>query len=300
MNPPAKQKFTLDNDSGWVETPKLRHGIMRSPERKATSVPSSPSMIQSNHFEILSPSLSSPSTLSSSAKKHRHRKKKKTPQHGSSSSRNSPLSQELMTHDWDDHIVPINDEDTLPSPALKEQQTQAQQPDVSLRQISFLDYLKDELTVADFDSAQELKRERVTNFLGVPGAIEKVQSTEHDTHQDQVSWCQSSWWDSGSLCVWIPFCIPLPFFRFDSVWHSTISWSTCTRTSKRCSSREKGVYMLACCKRAQGLIPWPDLCGWNRHKSATYSRGFSSSLHALPCAGWTHRASTTRFEARQC
>lgn len=92
-----------------------------------------------------------------------------------------------MTHDWDDHIVPINDEDTLPSPALKEQQTQAQQPDVSLRQISFLDYLKDELTVADFDSAQELKRERVTNFLGVPGAIEKVQSTEHDTHQDQVS-----------------------------------------------------------------------------------------------------------------
>ncbi|OAD05118.1 hypothetical protein MUCCIDRAFT_139700 [Mucor lusitanicus CBS 277.49] len=149
-------------------------------------------MIQSNHFEILSPSLSSPpaasTTSSSSAKKHKHRKKKKTPQH-SSSSRNSPLSQELTTHDWDDHIVPINDEDTLPSPALKEQQAPPQDtaqqpspqkqpsqplPDDSLRQISFLDYLKDELTVADFDSAQELKRERVTNFLGVPGAIEKL------------------------------------------------------------------------------------------------------------------------------
>ncbi|KAK4519180.1 uncharacterized protein ATC70_009412 [Mucor velutinosus] len=182
----SKQKFPLD-DGGWVETPKLRHRLIHSPERKASSVPSSPSMIQSNHFEILSPSLSSLPASSSSTKKHKHRKKKKTPQH-SSSSRNSPLSQELAAHDWDDHIVPINDEDTLPSPALKEQASpqdtvqqpsQQQQPslplpDDSLRQISFLDYLKDELTVADFDSAQELKRERVTNFLGVPGAIEKL------------------------------------------------------------------------------------------------------------------------------
>ncbi|GAN06292.1 DUF747-domain-containing protein [Mucor ambiguus] len=184
----SKQTFLLD-DGGWVETPKLRHRNIYSPERKATSVPSSPSMVQSNHFEILSPSLSSPPASTSSAKKHKHRKKKKALQN-SSSSRNSPLSQELTTHDWDDHIVPINDEDTLPSPALKEQappqETLQQQqpsqplPDDSLRQISFLDYLKDELTVADFDSAQELKRERVTNFLGVPGAIEKVQSRDND------------------------------------------------------------------------------------------------------------------------
>lgn len=201
----SKQKFPLD-DGGWVETPKLRHRTIHSPERKATSVPSSPSMIQSNHFEILSPSLSSPpaasTTSSSSAKKHKHRKKKKTPQH-SSSSRNSPLSQELTTHDWDDHIVPINDEDTLPSPALKEQQAPPQDtaqqpspqkqpsqplPDDSLRQISFLDYLKDELTVADFDSAQELKRERVTNFLGVPGAIEKVQFRNNDPACNPVAY----------------------------------------------------------------------------------------------------------------
>ncbi|CAO0801987.1 unnamed protein product [Mucor circinelloides] len=184
MNPSDKRQFPLD-DGGWVETPKLRHRIINSPERKATSVPSSPSLVQRNHFNILSPSLSSPST----SKKPKHRKKKKTPQN-SSSSRNSPLSHELTTHDWDDHIVPLNDEDTLPSPAVKEQapqqdtfqqptpplpQQQSQPlPDASLRQISFLDYLKDELTVADFDSAQELKRERVTNFLGVPGAIEKL------------------------------------------------------------------------------------------------------------------------------
>ncbi|KAG1443624.1 hypothetical protein G6F56_010605 [Rhizopus delemar] len=49
---------------------------------------------------------------------------------------------------------------------------------VEPKTVSFVDYLKDELTVADFDSAQELKRERVTNFLGVPGAIEKVCTSE--------------------------------------------------------------------------------------------------------------------------
>jgi len=194
MNPSDKRQFPLD-DGGWVETPKLRHRIINSPERKATSVPSSPSLVQRNHFNILSPSLSSPST----SKKPKHRKKKKTPQN-SSSSRNSPLSHELTTHDWDDHIVPLNDEDTLPSPAVKEQapqqdtfqqptpplpQQQSQPlPDASLRQISFLDYLKDELTGADFDSAQELKRERVTNFLGVPGAIEKVQFAKKTIHTE--------------------------------------------------------------------------------------------------------------------
>ncbi|KAI9030899.1 eukaryotic membrane protein family-domain-containing protein [Phycomyces nitens] len=39
---------------------------------------------------------------------------------------------------------------------------------------SFWDYLRDELTVSDFDSGQEIKRERVTNFLGVPVALEKL------------------------------------------------------------------------------------------------------------------------------
>ncbi|KAH8549943.1 eukaryotic membrane protein family-domain-containing protein [Umbelopsis sp. PMI_123] len=41
---------------------------------------------------------------------------------------------------------------------------------------SIWDYLKDELTASDFDSAQDLKRERVTNLLGVPGAVEKLMS----------------------------------------------------------------------------------------------------------------------------
>ncbi|CAO3621335.1 unnamed protein product [Cunninghamella blakesleeana] len=40
--------------------------------------------------------------------------------------------------------------------------------------MSFWDYLMDELTVSDFDTSQEIKRERITNFLAVPGALEKM------------------------------------------------------------------------------------------------------------------------------
>ena len=39
---------------------------------------------------------------------------------------------------------------------------------------SLWDYLREELLATDFDSHQELKWERVSNFLSVPLAIEKV------------------------------------------------------------------------------------------------------------------------------
>lgn len=39
---------------------------------------------------------------------------------------------------------------------------------------SLWDYLKEELLATDFDSHQELKWERVSNFLSVPIALEKV------------------------------------------------------------------------------------------------------------------------------
>ncbi len=39
---------------------------------------------------------------------------------------------------------------------------------------SLWDYLREEMLATDFDSHQELKWERVTNFLSVPLAIEKV------------------------------------------------------------------------------------------------------------------------------
>lgn len=39
---------------------------------------------------------------------------------------------------------------------------------------SLWDYLREELLATDFDSHQELKWERVGNFLSMPVAIEKV------------------------------------------------------------------------------------------------------------------------------
>lgn len=42
---------------------------------------------------------------------------------------------------------------------------------------SIWDYLREELLATDFDSHQELKWERVSNFLSVPLAIEKVEFT---------------------------------------------------------------------------------------------------------------------------
>ncbi|KAF9918873.1 hypothetical protein BX616_004825 [Lobosporangium transversale] len=40
--------------------------------------------------------------------------------------------------------------------------------------VTLWDYLKEELTAADFETTQELKRERVANFLSVPIAFEKM------------------------------------------------------------------------------------------------------------------------------
>jgi hypothetical protein len=39
---------------------------------------------------------------------------------------------------------------------------------------SIWDYLREELLATDFDSHQELKWERVSNFLNIPVAMEKV------------------------------------------------------------------------------------------------------------------------------
>jgi hypothetical protein len=167
--------------TGWVETPKLRKKVAIQEERKkAASVPTTP-LQQENHFDILSPP-SSPTMSRRKKKKKRH-----SPVQSSSNSIKSPLSNEIRG-EWDDHRVPtshgldglhiIRNEDIPESIEPEEPQSSPvdeQPPAVeTLQQISFLDYLRDELTVADFDSAQELKRERVTNFLGVPAAIEKV------------------------------------------------------------------------------------------------------------------------------
>lgn len=167
-----ENRFPINSE--WVETPKVRKRIVNQEEKKkASSVPTTP--LQNNHFDLLSP----PSSPSSSTPKKKKKRRPRSTQSGSSSSNRSPLSQEI-TNEWDDHIVPCNEMEGLRITTNLEPDTQ---PTETLRQISFLDYLKDELTVADFDSAQELKRERVTNFLRVPAAIEKVKMNRQVHHK---------------------------------------------------------------------------------------------------------------------
>ncbi|KAI8985354.1 eukaryotic membrane protein family-domain-containing protein [Pilobolus umbonatus] len=138
-------KANLPN-SGWIKSPEVKQRLFQS-ERRASSVPNTP--VQKNNFGILSPP-------------GKKKKKKKRLQ---------------SVQQWD-QTVPQNDglllsiTDTQPDHKLSQQTTHQEDPVQT--HISFLEYLKDELTVADFDSAQELKRERVTNFLGVPSAIEKL------------------------------------------------------------------------------------------------------------------------------
>ena len=55
-----------------------------------------------------------------------------------------------------------------PSTPLEESQPAAEIP------FSLWDYLREEILATDFDSHQEIKWERVSNFLQVPFAIEKV------------------------------------------------------------------------------------------------------------------------------
>lgn len=124
----------MENNTDWVETPKLRPKLYTIEKRNAVSVPTTPVLKSSNHFQVLSPPSSS-----------RSKKKKKKPPHPT-----KPTEQ------------------VVPSLVQEEQQPK------SLHQISFFDYLRDELTVTDFNSVQELKKERITNFLGVPAAIERV------------------------------------------------------------------------------------------------------------------------------
>lgn len=52
------------------------------------------------------------------------------------------------------------------------------QPDPYSVPFSLWDYLREELLATDFDSHQELKWERVSNFLSMPLAMEKVRDLE--------------------------------------------------------------------------------------------------------------------------
>src|SRR5882757_268733 len=67
---------------------------------------------------------------------------------------------------------------SLPSspvePATPVEETQSPASPAAEVPFSLWDYLREEILATDFDSHQEIKWERVSNFLQVPFAIEKV------------------------------------------------------------------------------------------------------------------------------
>ena len=66
----------------------------------------------------------------------------------------------------------------LPSPPARSPPPSARGPPLDAQShqplFSLWDYLREELLATDFDSHQELKWERVSNFLSIPLAMEKV------------------------------------------------------------------------------------------------------------------------------
>jgi hypothetical protein len=69
-----------------------------------------------------------------------------------------------------------------------------QSQDVSAPPFSLWDYLREELLATDFDSHQELKWERVSNFLNIPLAMEKVRPITHFTSNLQLVLTDNRLW----------------------------------------------------------------------------------------------------------
>lgn len=89
---------------------------------------------------------------------------------------------------------------------------------------SIWDYLREELLATDFDSHQELKWERVSNFLSMPIALEKVSClvlTRRCQTLTQIMICRS--FSLVSSSAWIPSCIPSLSCPYDSHSHSGVS-----------------------------------------------------------------------------
>ena len=70
--------------------------------------------------------------------------------------------------------TPITSSPPPPSSNPERYRSLQDQSEVYTRPFSLWDYLREELLATDFDSHQELKWERVSNFLSIPVAIEKV------------------------------------------------------------------------------------------------------------------------------
>ncbi|KAI8384826.1 eukaryotic membrane protein family-domain-containing protein [Radiomyces spectabilis] len=181
----SRQRVRMQSADGYVANSKTARTSSLPAESRRPSY-SSPT---SNSFQVLDDTPPSSPSIPSSQKK---KKKKKSP--------TVVLSTSPQLVPTGDHASPVDADNQVPtdlhhsnkvypascptsplatadgySGARKESNhTNNYDTHSGKLSISFWDYLRDELTVSDFDSAQELKRERVTNFLAVPGAVEKL------------------------------------------------------------------------------------------------------------------------------
>jgi len=82
---------------------------------------------------------------------------------------------------------------------------------------SIWDYLREELLATDFDSHQELKWERVSNFLSIPLAIEKVFGFLLVVRVENLFVCYR-FFHLDLFCVLTRYYIPSLFSLFDLHW----------------------------------------------------------------------------------
>lgn len=106
-------------------------------------------------------------------------------QRSASTSSLQRVAAELPRKDWrkpaplplkTSHVTPNipNTYVSLPSTPVSSPTPKPTNPNVTSVPFSLWDYLREELLATDFDSHQEMKWERVSNFLHIPFALEKV------------------------------------------------------------------------------------------------------------------------------
>ena len=98
---------------------------------------------------------------------------------------------------------PISGTPVSPTPPIYDELRHQVHSDLRSAPFSLWDYLQEELLATDFDSHQELKWERVSNFLSIPLAIEKVSASIVSWHLVLLSLSADAWIRLHSLLRFI-------------------------------------------------------------------------------------------------
>ena len=122
-------------------------------------------------------------------------------------------------------------------------------PQISYQQpFSIWDYLQEELLATDFDSHQEMKWERVSNFLNIPYAIEKVTERPPSPHFFGAD-LPTRLSVLGSSCALTPFFTPSLSFRYAQPWRFGVFWAISSLGGERhpCLQPRRPTYCACYC-----------------------------------------------------